>query len=112
MVLRRRQSRRHYGAAVFGGGSSALDCLIERVRRGRRRGQHGPRAVPGELADLRAATEHGPAALLFYAYTQPSPAVVKALGELGIPCYPTPVRAARALARAAEYAQFLEDGVA
>jgi acyl-CoA synthetase (NDP forming) len=60
------------------------------------------------LADLRAATEHSPAALLFYAYTQPSPTVVGALGELGIPCYPTPVRAARALAGAAWYREFLE----
>ena len=64
------------------------------------------------LPELRTATERSPAALLFYAYTQPSPAVVRALGELGIPCYPTPVRAARALAHATAYAEFLEDGAA
>jgi acyl-CoA synthetase (NDP forming) len=64
------------------------------------------------LPELRAATEQSPAALLFYAYTQPSPAVVAALGDLGIPCYPTPVRAARALAHATAYAEFLEAGTA
>ena len=68
----------------------------------------GPGSIPRRMAredrflsslpDLRAAIANSPASLLFYAYTQPSPAVVKALGELGIPCYPTPVRAARALA--------------
>jgi acyl-CoA synthetase (NDP forming) len=60
------------------------------------------------LPDLRAATETSRAALLFYAYTQPSPAVVAGLGGLGIPCYPTPLRAARALAGALWYREFLE----
>ncbi len=60
------------------------------------------------LPDLRAATESSTSSLLFYAYTQPSPAVMSALGELGIPCYPTPVRAARALAGAQWYREFLD----
>jgi len=64
------------------------------------------------LPDLRAATQDSPATLLFYAYTQPSPEVVAGLGGLGIPCYPTPVRAARALAGALWYRDFLEDGPA
>jgi acyl-CoA synthetase (NDP forming) len=60
------------------------------------------------LPELRAATESSTSSLLFYAYTQPSPAVMSALGELGIPCYPTPVRAARALAGARWYREFLD----
>ena len=34
-------------------------------------------------------------------------AIVAALADLGIPCYPTPLRAARALAGALHYREFL-----
>jgi acyl-CoA synthetase (NDP forming) len=60
------------------------------------------------LPELRAAIDASESTLLFYAYTQPSPAVVAGLGALGIPCYPTPVRAARALSGARWYREFLD----
>jgi acetate---CoA ligase (ADP-forming) len=60
------------------------------------------------LPDLRAAIDGAPVPVLLYAYTQPSAAVVAGLADLGIPCYPTPVRAARALAAAVGYHEFLE----
>ncbi|MBV9547684.1 MAG: hypothetical protein JOY61_25200, partial [Chloroflexi bacterium] len=59
--------------------------------------------------DLRAALDRSDRAVVFYSYTRPSLAVVRALAELGIPCYTTPVRAARALAAAADYADFIRN---
>jgi acyl-CoA synthetase (NDP forming) len=44
--------------------------------------------------------------LVYYAYTSPGRTTLESLAELGIPCYPTPARAARALAWAASYAEF------
>ncbi|MBV9169908.1 MAG: CoA-binding protein [Chloroflexi bacterium] len=61
------------------------------------------------LPDLRAALDGSERAVVFYSYTRPSLAVVRALAELGIPCYTTPVRAARALAAAADYADFIRN---
>jgi acyl-CoA synthetase (NDP forming) len=62
------------------------------------------------LPDLRAAVDGVHKALAFYSYTRPSRAVTGALAELGIPCYTTPLRAARALAAAADYAEFIRHG--
>jgi acyl-CoA synthetase (NDP forming) len=59
------------------------------------------------LPELRAAIAGSTSSIVFYAYTQPSPTIVSALAELGIPCYPTPLRAARALGGAARYREFL-----
>jgi acetate---CoA ligase (ADP-forming) len=60
------------------------------------------------LPELRAAIGDCQSSVVFYAYTQPTRAIVAALAELGIPCFPTPVRAARALAGAARYRESLE----
>jgi len=60
------------------------------------------------LPELREAIAASTSSIVFYAYTQPSRAIIGALAELGIPCYPTPVRAARALAGAAWYREFLD----
>jgi acetate---CoA ligase (ADP-forming) len=59
-------------------------------------------------ASLREAIAGSHSAVVFYAYTQPTAAIIAALAEMGIPCYPTPVRAARALAGALWYREFLE----
>jgi acyl-CoA synthetase (NDP forming) len=60
------------------------------------------------LPDVARAIQGSRAPVAYYSYTRPSPAVVAGLAELGIPCYPTPHRAARALASAAEYRAFIE----
>jgi acyl-CoA synthetase (NDP forming) len=60
------------------------------------------------LPELREAIAGSSASIVFYAYTQPSAAIIAALADLGIPCYPTPLRAARALAGAAAYREFLQ----
>jgi acetate---CoA ligase (ADP-forming) len=62
------------------------------------------------LPELRAAVAGVDKAVTFYSYTRPSQAVIAALADLGIPCYTTPVRAARALAAAAGYAEFIRHG--
>jgi len=60
------------------------------------------------LPELRHAVADSASTIAFYAYTQPTPAIISALAELGIPCYPTPLRAARALAGARWYRAFLD----
>ena len=59
------------------------------------------------LPAIRRATEASDTAVVYYSYTRPSQAVIAGLAELGIPCYPTPYRAARALAAAAAYRAFI-----
>jgi acetyltransferase len=59
------------------------------------------------LPDLRRAVADSPAAVAYYSYTRASPRVIEALAELGIPCFSTPGRTARALGVAVEYAEFL-----
>lgn len=49
-------------------------------------------------------------AIVYFSYTLPKPGAVDALQELGIPCYLTPVRTARALAWACWYQDFLKSG--
>jgi acyl-CoA synthetase (NDP forming) len=44
---------------------------------------------------------------VYYSYTRGSPASIAALAELGIPCFSTPARAARAMQGAVEFAEFL-----
>jgi acyl-CoA synthetase (NDP forming) len=60
------------------------------------------------LPEIGRAIEGRPTAVVYYSYTRPTQAVVSGLAELGIPCYPTPCRAARALAAAAGYRAFIE----
>ena len=60
------------------------------------------------LDDLREAVDGATSPVVFYAYTRPGRAVVSALSELGIPCYSSPARAARALAAALGYRAFLD----
>ena len=60
------------------------------------------------LDELREAVDGATSAVVFYAYTRPGRAVVSALSELGIPCYSSPARAARALAAALGYRAFLD----
>ena len=60
------------------------------------------------LPALREAQETTDLALLHFSYTTPTPAPLAALRELGIPCYTSPGRAARALALAASYRAFLD----
>ncbi|HEV7666173.1 MAG TPA: acetate--CoA ligase family protein [Chloroflexota bacterium] len=59
------------------------------------------------LPELESAIEGTAAATVYYSYTRASPKVLAALAELGIPCFSTPGRTARAMAAAAEYAEFL-----
>lgn len=61
-------------------------------------------AVP----DLRRIADSTDKALVYYSYTSPRPEAIEALRELGIPCYGTPLRTARALAWAAWYRAFLD----
>ena len=98
--------------AVFGGGfERALGCLARApefdvvigvgsmVREDR---------FQESLPDLRAAVDGASSALAFYSYTRPSRTITDTLASLGIPCYTSPLRAARALAAAAGYAEFLQ----
>jgi acyl-CoA synthetase (NDP forming) len=98
-------------AAFSGGLGRALDLLA-----------HSPRfdsvvcvgSLMREEASLSSLPELGDAirgtatAVAYYSYTRPSPAVVSGLAALGVPWYPTPYRAARALAAAARYRAFIE----
>jgi acetate---CoA ligase (ADP-forming) len=99
--------------AVFGGGfERALGLLV-----------HSPDfdAVAGvgsmvredrflsSLDDLREALDGETLPVVFYAYTRPGRAVISALSELGIPCYSSPARAARALGAALGYRAFLDE---
>jgi acyl-CoA synthetase (NDP forming) len=59
------------------------------------------------LDELKDAIDGTRAAVACYSYTRASPAVVAALAGLGVPCFSTPGRTARALSAAVEYAEFL-----
>jgi acyl-CoA synthetase (NDP forming) len=59
------------------------------------------------LPDLRQVIADTDRAVLYYSYTTPKPAAAETLRELGVPCYTTPGRAARALAWACWYRDFL-----
>jgi acetate---CoA ligase (ADP-forming) len=59
------------------------------------------------FAELEQTVDGADAAVVYYSYTRASPAVIGALAGLGIPCFSTPGRAARALGAAATYAEFL-----
>lgn len=56
------------------------------------------------LPALREAVHGAPNGVVFYSYTRPSRAIMDALAALGIACYTSPLRAARALDAAATYA--------
>jgi acetate---CoA ligase (ADP-forming) len=58
--------------------------------------------------ELQKTVEGSDASVVYYSYTRASPAVLGALAGLGIPCFSTPGRTARALSAAVEYAEFLE----
>ena len=58
------------------------------------------------LPDLRAAIAGTTAAVVYYSYTRASSRAVQALADIGVPCYSTPGRAARAIGAAADYAEF------
>jgi acetate---CoA ligase (ADP-forming) len=58
------------------------------------------------LPDLKQAINGAEAAIVYYSYTRASPAVLSTLAEMGIPCFSTPGRTARALSAAADYADF------
>jgi acyl-CoA synthetase (NDP forming) len=58
--------------------------------------------------DLRRIADSTGKALVYYSYTSPRAEAIEALREIGIPCYGTPVRTARALAWAAWYRGFLD----
>jgi acetate---CoA ligase (ADP-forming) len=60
------------------------------------------------FAELQHIVERARAGIVYYSYTRASPAVVSALAGLGIPCFSTPGRTARALSAAVTYAEFLE----
>lgn len=98
--------------AAFGGGlERALELLM-----------HSPRfdmvacvgsllreeAALRSLPELRRVTQESATPLVYYAYTRPSRTVLAGLAELGVPCYPTPERAARALAAAVRYRAAVE----
>jgi acyl-CoA synthetase (NDP forming) len=59
------------------------------------------------LPELEDAIRDSPAAVVYYSYTRASPRVIGTLAEIGVPCFSTPGRAARAISAAAEYAEFL-----
>jgi len=59
------------------------------------------------FAELQRIAAGAPAAIVYFSYTRASPAVVSALAGLGIPCFSTPGRTARALSAAVAYAEFL-----
>jgi acyl-CoA synthetase (NDP forming) len=65
-------------------------------------------AILQSLPEIRRVTEASDTPIVYYAYTRPSQAVLAGLAELGIPCFPTPERAARALAAAVRYRAFLD----
>ena len=58
------------------------------------------------LADLEQAVAGSRSVLVFYSYTRASPRAVQTLAELGVPCFSTPGRTARAVSAAADYASF------
>jgi acyl-CoA synthetase (NDP forming) len=60
------------------------------------------------LPELTSIVADSRAAVVYFSYTRASPQVIAALGEIGVPCFPTPARTARAVAAAVEYAQFVE----
>jgi acetyltransferase len=60
------------------------------------------------LPDIGRAIRGSGTPVVYYSYTRPGQAVISGLTELGIACYPTPHRAARALASAAEYRAFID----
>jgi acetate---CoA ligase (ADP-forming) len=59
------------------------------------------------LADLRHAVAGSRSVVAFYSYTRASPRVVQTLAGLGVPCFSTPGRTARAVSAAADYMAFL-----
>jgi acyl-CoA synthetase (NDP forming) len=59
------------------------------------------------LPELKSALTSSQAAVAYYTYTRASPSALSALNELGVPCFSTPGRTARALSAAVEYAEFL-----
>jgi acyl-CoA synthetase (NDP forming) len=59
------------------------------------------------LPELKEAIRGAPAQVVYYSYTRPGPRAVQTLSELGIPCFSTPARTARALGAAVDYAAFL-----
>ena len=58
------------------------------------------------LAELEQAVAGSPSVVVFYSYTRASPRAVQTLAELGMPCFSTPGRTARAVSAAADYAAF------
>jgi acetate---CoA ligase (ADP-forming) len=60
------------------------------------------------FAELKQIVERAHAGIVYYSYTRASPAVIGALAGLGVPCFSTPGRTARALSAAVTYAEFLE----
>ena len=59
------------------------------------------------LPELKQAIREAPAVVVYYSYTRPSPRVIETLAELGVPCFSTPGRTARAVGAAADHAAFL-----
>jgi acyl-CoA synthetase (NDP forming) len=59
------------------------------------------------LPDLRKAIDGSEAAVAYFTYTHASPRVIEALNEIGVPCFSTPGRTARALSVAVSYAEFV-----
>jgi acyl-CoA synthetase (NDP forming) len=58
------------------------------------------------LADLKQAVAGSRSVVVFYSYTRASPRAVQTLAELGMPCFSTPGRTARAVSAAADYVAF------
>ncbi len=80
--------------------SSGFDAIVSAVSLA------GEQHASALTERLREALEGVDTPLVYYGYTSPSPTTLESLAELGIPCYPTPGRAARTLAWAAWYAEF------
>ena len=59
------------------------------------------------LPDVKAVIARTSSVVAYYSYTRASPRVIGTLAELGIPCFSTPGRTARALGAAADYASFV-----
>lgn len=59
------------------------------------------------LDDVKQAIAGSKAVVAYYSYTRASPRVLQTLSELGVPCFSTPGRTARALGAAADYASFV-----
>ncbi len=80
--------------------SRRFDAIVSAVSLA---GEHHASALTARLTEALDGVD---TPLVYYAYTSPDRPTLESLAELGVPCYPTPARAARSLGWAAWYAEF------